>query len=326
LCYLLAPNLRALNETPAISVLICFLDAEQRLEETFLSLAQQECTVPYELIFIDNGSTDNSKLLIQKLSADHPNVSVTYLYESQKGKQHAFIRGVKEARSEALIICDDDNHFHTNYLQKAFEILTVHPKVGIIGGRSEGKFTIDKPHWLDGISFRYAIGSQKRGESGIYNSAIPWGAGMVLRKTWVSKIIKSGYPLMVMGSTSHEDLSAAEDTELVFLARLMGWQIYITDDLVLDHAIPKNRLTMEHAQKLSKERPKSFLKISQFYNQIIQWENLSFLAKTEHFLTALFFKDVYPGNPKQVLQLYLGTKWTICPQTKAVISKILAPS
>ena len=315
-----------MKETPAISVLICFLDAEQRLEETFLSLAQQECTVPYELIFIDNGSTDNSKLLIQKLSADHPNVSVTYLYESQKGKQHAFIRGVKEARSEALIICDDDNHFHTNYLQTAFEILTAHPEVGLIGGRSEGTFTIDKPHWLDRISFRYAIGSQKRGESGMYNSAIPWGAGMVLRKTWVSKIIKSGYPLLAMGPTSHEDLSGAEDSELVFLARLMGWQIYITDDLVFDHAIPKNRLTIEHAQKLTQARPKSFQRISQFYSPIIWWRNQDFWSKSHHFLAALFFKNLYPGNSRQIFQLYLGARWTICPQTKEVNSKIIMPA
>lgn len=79
-----------------------------------MALAHQECKFPFELIIVDNASTDESKALIQSLSAKDPQVSTKYLYESKKGKQHAFIRGVREARGEILVICDDDNRPNPN--------------------------------------------------------------------------------------------------------------------------------------------------------------------------------------------------------------------
>jgi len=305
-----------------ISVIICFYNGAKRLASCFEHLAQQKCELDFELLLIDNASTDSSKEVAEKLIQNHPHVKSRYLSEPQKGKQHAFIKGVKNAHGQYIVICDDDNWLNDDYLQRAWEIMQAHPEVGIIGGRSEGAFEMDPPYWFDKICFRYAVGQQTLGKSGVYKVEIPWGAGMVLRKNWLMALIESNYPFLVAGPTSDQDLSGAEDTELVFLARLMGWKVYISQELVFRHAISAQRLTKEHARKLSLSRPATYRVVSQFYQVIQKWQSASLITKWRLFIAAAIFPRPFPGDPKQILQLFLGPRFNFCRQTREVQHKI----
>lgn len=308
----------------AFSVVVCFYNGANRLASCFDHLAQQKCEVDFEVLLVDNASTDSSREVAEALIRNHPHLQARYLFEPKKGKQNAFIKGVKNAKGQLIVICDDDNWLNDDYLQRAWEIMQAHPEVGIIGGRSEGVFEIDPPHWFHKICFRYAVGPQALGESGIYKVEIPWGAGMVLRKNWLIALIESNYPLLVAGPTSDQDLSGAEDTELVFLARLMGWKVYISQEMVFRHAISAQRLTKEHARRLSLSRPATYRVVSQFYQALQKWQSATFRTKWSLFIAAAVFPMAFPGDSKQILQLFLGPRFNICNQTREVQRKIFS--
>jgi GT2 family glycosyltransferase len=70
------------------------------------SLAEQSLGEPYEVIYVDNGSTDSTADLIRKASGRWPHVSM--IEEPRPGGARARHAGALAARSPLLIFIDDD--------------------------------------------------------------------------------------------------------------------------------------------------------------------------------------------------------------------------
>lgn len=95
---------------PKISIIIPVFNEEgninplvQELKEVFLTLPEIE----FEIIFVDDGSTDQSLPVMMSLSALNPNIF--YLNLSRNfGKDNALIAGIFYAKSDAVITIDAD--------------------------------------------------------------------------------------------------------------------------------------------------------------------------------------------------------------------------
>ena len=70
-------------------------------------------------IVIDDGSTDNTKELIQGYIKETKNFSIKYIYQSNMGKMAAINRGMEEVTGDVVVDCDSDDFFTSN----AFEII-----------------------------------------------------------------------------------------------------------------------------------------------------------------------------------------------------------
>ncbi|NVC64578.1 glycosyltransferase family 2 protein, partial [Vibrio sp. 05-20-BW147] len=68
---------------PIISVIIPLYNKENSIKKTVLSFFNQFHSSSCELIIIDDGSTDNSKLMVDELSRDGMNIN--YFYQSNSG-------------------------------------------------------------------------------------------------------------------------------------------------------------------------------------------------------------------------------------------------
>ena len=90
------------------------------------------------------------------------------------GKVHALKKGMETARYEFLLICDDDNWLHRDYVKIAYEVMEQHPEVAIVGGRGQAVFEVDAPAWFTeyqelfrswspGRQFRICISNKKLG-------------------------------------------------------------------------------------------------------------------------------------------------------------------
>ncbi len=93
-----------------ITLLIPCYNEQEVLEQLWLRLNTilgEISAVSFEILFINDGSTDNTLHVIKKLAAQHPQIS--YLDLSRNfGKELAMIAGIDYADSDAVIIMDAD--------------------------------------------------------------------------------------------------------------------------------------------------------------------------------------------------------------------------
>lgn len=72
------------------------------------SLCEQSCK-DFEWLIVDDGSTDNTKELIEKFIADNK-IRIKYIYKENGGKHTAINLGVKKAKGKLFFIVDSDDH------------------------------------------------------------------------------------------------------------------------------------------------------------------------------------------------------------------------
>jgi glycosyltransferase involved in cell wall biosynthesis len=68
-----------------------------------------------ELIVVDNGSSDDTKLVVSQ--AKLPNIEVRYAFEPRRGKSHALNTGISMSLGRALLMTDDDVHVPDNWIK-----------------------------------------------------------------------------------------------------------------------------------------------------------------------------------------------------------------
>ncbi len=92
-----------------ISVVIPLLNEEESLPElcTWIAKVMQENNYTYEVLFIDDGSTDGSWRIIEKLSQENPNVR-GIKFRRNYGKSAALNVGFRETQGDIVITMDAD--------------------------------------------------------------------------------------------------------------------------------------------------------------------------------------------------------------------------
>lgn len=87
------------------SVVIATRDRCKALARALESLARQESAPPYEVIVVDNGSTDATREAVDRAAEF---TAVRYVYEPQANRGAARNRGVAAATGTFIVFCDDD--------------------------------------------------------------------------------------------------------------------------------------------------------------------------------------------------------------------------
>ncbi len=94
---------------PVLSVVIPLLNEESVIEETYRRLKQQLDGLgeSYELVFVDDGSTDRSRAILAAEASRDPTVRVVCLSRNF-GHEMATTAGLHHARGQAAIVMDAD--------------------------------------------------------------------------------------------------------------------------------------------------------------------------------------------------------------------------
>lgn len=104
-----------------ISVVVPVYNVEKYLDKCLQSLVNQNSD-NYEIIVIDDGSTDKSKLIINKYLEEYPNLIKSY-YKKNGGLSSARNYGIKKASGEFLLFIDSDDYVEKNMIKRLLEIL-----------------------------------------------------------------------------------------------------------------------------------------------------------------------------------------------------------
>jgi glycosyltransferase involved in cell wall biosynthesis len=91
-----------------ISVIMPCYNAEDTLEIQLNALAAQSWESPWDIIFVDNNSSDFSLKIAKAYSDRLPNLRIIQAKEKQ-GAAYALNEGIKASNSEAIVFCDADD-------------------------------------------------------------------------------------------------------------------------------------------------------------------------------------------------------------------------
>jgi glycosyltransferase involved in cell wall biosynthesis len=117
---------------PEVSVILPFYNAEQTLEKAVKSILKQSFT-DYELLLIDNNSSDNSSRIAQKLAEKDERINI--LHESRRGVVPALLKGFSECKADFIARMDSDDFSATDRLQLQYQFLKENPEYGLVSSR-----------------------------------------------------------------------------------------------------------------------------------------------------------------------------------------------
>lgn len=240
-----------------VSIIICCHNGADRLPETIRHIARQRVPayIPWELLIIDNGSTDDSagvaRIEWQKHRVD---ARLRIVKEPVLGLSHARASGFKESRFEYIVMCDDDNWLAENYVATAFQIMSDDSNIGALGGLGKLFFEIDPP--VDELSYVFAAGPQATRSGKVPENKV-YGAGCVIRHSAYQKLLSSGFKSLLTDRRGAE-LCSGGDYELCFALAIMGYDIWYDDRLRFIHFITRERLTWEYFLKYARESSRCF--------------------------------------------------------------------
>lgn len=213
-------------------LLICCQDSQQQFS--------------WEILVIDNNSTDNTAKVVQKYQANWPEqYPLKYYVELQQGAAFARHRAFMEASGTLIGFLDDDNIPATDWVKAAYEFAQKYPKAGAYGSQIQGVFEAKPPENFQRIAPFLAI-TQRGSEPLLYEpkkKVLPPSAGLIVRKqAWLASVPSK---LILTGRTT-KSMVTSEDLEMLSYIQAKGWEIWYNPAMQIEHKIPRWRLEREY--------------------------------------------------------------------------------
>jgi glycosyltransferase involved in cell wall biosynthesis len=134
---------KLLMSNPLVSVIIPVYNGEKYVVQALESVFKQDYQ-PFEVILVDDGSTDRTAQIIGKYD------NVQYIYQTNQGVAAARNTGIKNSSGELIAFLDADDCWAPNKLNIQVECLLKHPHIGCTLGRQKNFLEpgTEKPFWL----------------------------------------------------------------------------------------------------------------------------------------------------------------------------------
>lgn len=281
-----------------ISVIICTYNGERRLPATIHALLdQQKINFDFEIIIVDNASTDNtyklSAELLSKSSVNH-----TVVKQLIPGVAFAREKGIQTAKHDLVLFCDDDNWLDNHYLYNAYKIMSENPTITLLGGTGEAVFESTQPVWFDTFKGSFACGENVvKSELSLYKVDEIYSAGMVFRLEFMHRLREIGFQSLLKGRTGNEIISG-EDTEYCMMAKIMNREVYTSSILTFKHYMTESRMNLEYLKKLHKGFGKSRVVINA-YQYVIEHDAIPNLN-----IKLPFWKDQLLYKKRELRKFY----------------------
>lgn len=171
------------TEPLLISVVLCTYNRCELMASALRSVCQQTIkSVNYEVIVVDNNSTDGTRQHVLDVSQRYTHVR--YHFEAKQGLSHGRNAGLHAARGRYVAYIDDDCTVPTEWLGIAQEVIEqVAP--GIFGGPYRPFYNTTKPPW-----YRDSYGSYEGGSSVRWLAGDEYlsGTNMFIRRTVLEEL------------------------------------------------------------------------------------------------------------------------------------------
>jgi glycosyltransferase involved in cell wall biosynthesis len=120
------------SQNPKVSIIVPVYNAEKYIEETLQSILNQDFK-DFELIVIDDASTDNSFKKIKEISKKDQRIKI-FKNKTNKGRAGTVNVGFSQSKGEFIAFCDADDLMYPERLKKQFSFLKKNSEIDLIYG------------------------------------------------------------------------------------------------------------------------------------------------------------------------------------------------
>jgi len=285
------------------SIIIPTYNREALLNELLHSLIVQKFDADdFEILVIDNNSTNDVAKTIEEFTKAYPKFDVKYFNEKQQGVQYAWNRGIAEALGKLLVFVDDDVTFHKDYFETLSKDFSDNLDNISGGGKIAPVFEHQKPAWISKYVMPYFIEINLGERSTFPKKHNPFATNMLVSKAIFDKI-------GVFDTEKFKDKSViipgTFERDLFKRIRKAGLPVYYFHDLLVWHFIPEEKIDKSYVKQHFIEAGKTYrdihlekglfqylyvvwldvlkwiaaLVLSTYYIFTTQWEKVSMLLK-----------------------------------------------
>ena len=232
------------------SFITCTYNRDKYIGQTLQSVCDQKYPDNnYEIIVIDNNSTDNTASICEEFRAEYPNKNFRYFKEMNQGLSFALNRGIKEAQGEYLIFVDDDETIIPEHLERLDNHLRTYPEAVLCGTPVIPVYEIPEPKWMSRFTQRLIGGYFDQGkEVKILEAKNYPGTGhTIIKKELYERYGNYNTELGRKGTS----LIGAEDKDMFNRLKNNNIICYYLPDIPIYHHIPPNKMTDELFHKLT---------------------------------------------------------------------------
>lgn len=220
-----------------ISAIICTHNRDNYLGAAIDSLLGQDFSGEFEVIVVDNGSSDRTREITEERAT---NPRLKYIFEPILGLSVARNTGAKEAKSQILAYLDDDAVASPSWLQVLYDAYQQNSQLAIAGGKVTliWPANVQPPKWLS-AGLAGNLGAYDLGDTVVdidKPGLTPRGLNYSIRRQFLTEIGGFDPQLGRVG----KNLLSNEELQMTELALKRGWQVaYLPAALVAHNVAPE---------------------------------------------------------------------------------------
>ena len=228
------------------SVVIATHNRAEDLRGTLASLAAIETPHDWEVVVVDNNSTDRTAAVVAEAAPSYP-APLRYLFERVPGRSAALNTGIAAAAGAIIVTTDDDVRVEADWLEQAGRAIET-LGCDYVGGRVLPIWGGPRPAWLPDRPSRHwaVIALLDYGREPMeLTTRMPLGVNMAFRRE-VFDVVGGWDPRVGRKAGT---LLGQEVREWCIRARARGIRGYYAPNLALRHIIPANRLNKAYFRR-----------------------------------------------------------------------------
>ena len=118
-----------MNQDKLVSVVVATYNTSQFISEALDSVLEQQDYANLEIIVVDDGSTDETSLVIKRYLKD---TRIKYILQEHGGQAKAKNKGIKEAKGYYIAFLDADDKWTRDKLKKQIPCFNISSKIGVV--------------------------------------------------------------------------------------------------------------------------------------------------------------------------------------------------
>jgi len=232
-----------------LTIIICTYNRDKYIYNALKSIAKNNFSFSeYEIVLINNNSTDNTENECKRFQNDYLQVTFRYFIESNQGLSYARNRGIIEAKGDILIYVDDDAFVNKEYLRAYYELFTQKSEVYAAGGPIIPHYETEPPKWFSYFTRELITGYLYQGNKiGKFKRKFPGGGNAAYRKEVFEK---TGLFNVELGRKGN-NLVGAEEKDIFDKMTALNMEILYIPNAILYHIIPEKKLTNDYFNRLT---------------------------------------------------------------------------